>query len=263
MVAEALHRHSPRAAGPFVAVNASSLSDELFESEMFGHVRGSFTGAVGDREGFVAAAQGGTLFLDEVTDLSPRAQAKLLRFLERREYRRVGENRLRQADVRILSAANVALEERLRADLVFRLKDVVLALPPLRERGDDVLALALAFLRREVRPGRPVPALAADARRALQGYAWPGNVRELQREMRRAVVLAGRDAIRAEHLSITGAVAETTPARRPLKDAVLGFERQYVAAALRELGGNRARTAVVLGITRQALVAKIARLGLG
>jgi transcriptional regulator with AAA-type ATPase domain/tetratricopeptide (TPR) repeat protein len=259
-VAAALHARSGRP-GRFVPVNASSPSDELFESELFGHVRGAFTGAVADRDGQVAAAEGGTLFLDEVADLSPRAQAKLLRFVETREYCRVGDTRPRKADVRIVTAANVPLESRLRADLIFRLRDVVLALPPLRTRGEDVWRLAREFLRQYAPAGRPVPAVMPAARRMLESYAWPGNVRELQREIHRAVVLSGGEVIHPEHLSL--AVDAPRRAARSLRDAVLACERRHILEVLSEQGGNRARTAVVLGLTRQGLVAKIARLGIG
>jgi DNA-binding NtrC family response regulator/tetratricopeptide (TPR) repeat protein len=260
LVAAALHARSGRP-GRFVPVNASSLSDELFESELFGHVRGAFTGAVADREGQVVAAEKGTLFLDEVADLTPRAQAKLLRFVEMREYCRVGETRVRTADVRLVTAANVPLEERLRADLIFRLKDVVLALPPLRARGDDVWRVARAFLRRHAPSGGAVPAVSPAARRQLESYSWPGNVRELQREIRCALVLSGGQTIGTEHLSVRPASA-SAPARS-LRDAVLACERRHIGAVLAENGGNRARTAVALGLTRQGLVAKIARLGIG
>jgi DNA-binding NtrC family response regulator len=259
-VAAALHARSGRR-GRFVAVNAASPSDELFESELFGHVRGAFTGAVGDREGQVEAAAGGTLFLDEVADLSPRAQAKLLRFVETREYCRLGETRPRKADVRIVSAANVPLESRLRPDLIFRLNDVVLALPPLRARGEDVWRLAREFLRQYAPAGRPVPAVTPAARRLLESYDWPGNVRELQRAIHRAVVFSGGEVIRPEHLP----VREEAPRRpgRSLKDALLDYERRHIVEVLAEHGGNRARSAVALGLTRQGLVAKIARLGIG
>ena len=259
-VAAAVHARSGRS-GRFVAVNASSLSDELFESELFGHVRGAFTGAMADREGQAAAAEGGTLFLDEVADLTPRAQAKLLRFVETREYCRVGETRVRKADVRLVTAANRPLEERLRPDLIFRLKDVVLALPPLRARGDDVGRLVREFLRQHAAAGREPSALTPAARRVLESYPWPGNVRELQREVHRAVVLAGGEAITPAHLSVR--IDAARAAARSLRDAVLACERHHIAAVLAENGGNRARTALVLGLTRQGLVAKIARLGIG
>jgi DNA-binding NtrC family response regulator len=265
-IALALHRRSGRR-GRFVAVNASTLSDELFESEMCGHVKGAFTGAVADRVGYLGEAEGGTLFLDEVADLTPRAQGKLLRLLQDKEYRRVGESRARRADVRFVTAANVALEERaaagaLRKDLMYRLNRIVVVLPPLRERGEDVALLARHALRAEAsRSGVPAPVLPPDVLRALEAYPWPGNVRELENEMGRILLRAGRGPVRREHLSpaLLG-----SPAARPapLKHAVFAFEREHIAHALARHGGNRARTACSLGLTRQALVAKINRLGI-
>jgi two-component system response regulator AtoC len=266
-VAMAIHRRSRRGGGPFVAVNASSLSDELFEAEMFGHVRGAFTGAVSAREGYVARAEGGTLFIDEVADLTARGQAKLLRFVQEKEYRRVGESETRRANLRILSAANVDLEQRVaarafREDLMYRLRPIVLAVPPLRERGGDVLVLARHFVRQAAqREGVAPPVLPAEVSRALASYAWPGNVRELENEMGRLVVLAGRGPIGLEHLSAR--LREPAPDPRScLREARARFEREFVARALSRNGGNRTRTARELGLTRQALVSKIRRLGL-
>jgi transcriptional regulator with AAA-type ATPase domain/tetratricopeptide (TPR) repeat protein len=263
MVAEALHRESRRRGGPFVAINASSLSDELFEAEMCGHTRGAFTGAVLEREGHLAAAEGGTLFLDEVTDLSPRTQAKLLRILQSREYRKLGESRLRRASFRLITASNLPLEGRLRSDLAFRIREAGLELPPLRERGDDLWLLAAEFLRQEaVRHDMPVSALSPDARRALEQRRWPGNVRELQSEIKRAVVFAGRGPVRLAHLTVTEDEMAPSAAPATLKEALLAFERRHVGQVLARHGGNRARTAMALGISRQALVGKIARMGL-
>jgi DNA-binding NtrC family response regulator len=261
-LAKALHARSGRARGPFIAVNASSLGDELFETEMFGHGRGAFTGAIGERDGYVASADGGTLFLDEVADLSPRAQARLLRFLEEREYRRVGETRVRSANIRLVTAANVSLSCRLRPDLVFRLEEIVLTLPPLRERGADLWLLARHFLADAAQSaGVSVPTLGTEARRALAAHPWPGNVRELRGEIRRAVVMAGGPTIQREHLS--EALRAVAPARsRSLREAVGCFEREYVTRELARYAGHRLRTAAALGITRQALAAKMARLGL-
>jgi two-component system response regulator HupR/HoxA len=221
---------------------------------------------VADRAGHLAEAEGGTLFLDEVTDLSPRAQGKLLRLLQEKEYRRLGESRPRRADVRFVTAANVTLEERaaaggLRKDLMYRLNRIVLTLPPLCERGADIALLARHVLRAEAaKAGVPAPSLPADVIRALEGYAWPGNVRELENEMGRIVLKAGRGPVRLEHLSpaLLGAPA----AAGALKHAVFAFEREHIAQALARHGGNRARTACSLGLTRQALVAKISRLGI-
>jgi transcriptional regulator with AAA-type ATPase domain/tetratricopeptide (TPR) repeat protein len=268
-VAEALHRRSRRANGPFVAVNASSLGDELFEAEMFGHARGAFTGATAAREGYVAAAEGGTLFIDELADLSPRAQAKLLRLFQEREYRRVGENEVRRADVRVLTATNADLEERVRAgafreDLLYRLSVVTLRLPPLRERGDeDVLLLAGHFLRRAAeREGTPAAELPAEVRRALVRHSWPGNVRELENEMSRLLVLSRPGPLAAAHLRARLRGGGGPPTRFSLKDAVRGFERDFVRGALVAHSGNRSRTALALGLTRQALLNKLRRLGI-
>lgn len=278
-VAEAVHQASPRKRGPFVPVNASSLPDELFESQLFGHVKGAFTGAVGDREGYVAEAEGGTLFLDEITDLSLRAQAKLLRFLETGEYRRVGETRLHQARVRIVTASNVSLEERvqtgqLRADLLYRLKRLTLSLPPLRERGEDILLLARHLLRQvATQAGAPSPELPCEVGDALQAYGWPGNVRELRSEMERLFLWAAQGPLRRDHLSPEIRRAAEGGVRRraasvslpvvPLKEAVSEFERDHIGRVLGWTDGNRTHAACALGLTRQGLVAKISRLGIG
>jgi len=259
-VAHALHTASGRR-GPLVAVNAARLEDGLFESEMFGHVKGSFTGSTGDREGLVSAAHGGTLFLDEVTELSARAQAKLLRFLETGEYVRMGETRPRRADVRIVSAANVPVrervrEQRFREDLMYRLVDYTIVLPPLRERGQDTLQLARHFLRGYAESeGRPCPRLGAAAAKALLAHAWPGNVRELRKQMHRAVVLARDGAVHPEHLQLQaeGGVRE----RATLREARAAFERDLVERRLAEHGASRTRAAAALGITRQALALKM------
>ncbi|HSP96420.1 MAG TPA: sigma-54 dependent transcriptional regulator [Candidatus Dormibacteraeota bacterium] len=195
VVARALHAGSPRAARPFVTVNCPTLSEELLASELFGHVRGAFTGAVRDQPGRVEAADGGTLLLDEIGEISPALQAKLLRFLQEREFERVGESETRRADVRILAATNRDLEAdvgagRFREDLLYRLNVVELRLPPLRERSEDILRLArhfLAFFARAAK--RPVPELSPAAAQALVGYPWPGNVRELRNAIERALIL--------------------------------------------------------------------------
>jgi two-component system response regulator HydG len=265
-VARALHARSDRSRRPFVAFNAAGFSDELMEAELFGHARGAFTGAVVEREGFVAAAEGGTLFLDEVAELTPRAQAKLLRFLQEREYRRIGETASRRADVRVLTATNVDLvarvrEGRFREDLWYRFKDERLTAPPLRERGADVLLLARHALAAEARrQGRRPPAIAPDAARLLARFSWPGNVRQLESEMRRLVVAADEGTVEVAHLS--DEIRESPPAVDGcLRTALRAFERDYLRRVLERHGGVRTRAAAELGITRQALVAKIRRLG--
>ena len=206
-VARALHDLSPRRGGRFVAVNVAGFSDELFSAELFGHAKGAFTGALCARDGYVAKAEGGTLFIDEVADMSPLAQVRLLRFLQEREYQRLGETTPRRADVRVLSATNVDLgrrvqDGRFRGDLLYRLTDDRLVVPPLREREGDVLLLARHFLR-SYAAARSVarPTLGPEVQELLVGHPWPGNVRQLQSQMHRLVALApGREA-RGEDLS--------------------------------------------------------------
>jgi two-component system NtrC family response regulator len=267
-VARAIHDLSTRSRGRFVALNAASLSHELFDSQLFGHVRGSFTGAVRDSIGYVGEAEGGTLFLDEIGDLSLPNQARLLRFLQEKEFERLGEQRLRKANVRILTAANVPLEDlvragRFREDLKFRIDAVTLVAPPLRTRGEDILLLARHFLERAAGRDRvAAPRLSSDAARALRAYSWPGNVRELQHEMERLVVMVKNRPIRSEDLKAQVATAATVPSVRALSLARVALERDYVTAALRRHEGSRTKTAAELGITRQALYGKLRRLGL-
>jgi len=266
-VARALHERSRRRGRPFVPVNAAGLSDDLFEAQLFGHVRGAFTGAVADRPGYVAAAEGGTLFMDEVGELSPRAQAKLLRFIEGREYQRLGDPTVRRANLRLLTATNVDLVRevargRFREDLLYRLNDLVLSVPSLRSRGEDLLLLAQHFIDEAVRSEgqarpRPIPAFW----RAVRHYHWPGNVRQLQGEMRRLVVMAGGRAVGPDDLSSEVAAAPAVP-RAPLRSFLQDAERGHVQRTLEAHGGVRSAAAAALGITRQALHAKMRRLGL-
>jgi NtrC-family two-component system response regulator AlgB len=195
VLARTLHARSSRVAGPFVIVNCPTLSEDLLASELFGHARGAFTGAVRDQAGRVEAAQGGTLFLDEIGEISGALQAKLLRFIEAKKFERVGETRTRSADVRLVAATNRDLESdvkegRFREDLLFRLNVVEVWVPPLRERGEDILRLARGFLAFFARAAaRPPPELSAEAEAALVAYSWPGNVRELRNAMERAIIL--------------------------------------------------------------------------
>jgi NtrC-family two-component system response regulator AlgB len=195
VLARVLHARSARSARPFVVVNCPTLSDELLASELFGHARGAFTGAVRDQPGKVEAADGGTLFLDEIGEISGGLQAKLLRFLQDKQFERVGETATRTADVRILAATNRDLEAdiqsgRFREDLLYRLNVIEMRLPPLRERREDIVPLAerfLGFFARSAR--RPLPELSPAAREALVAYPWPGNVRELRNAIERALIL--------------------------------------------------------------------------
>ncbi len=206
VLARALHAGSPRRGRPFVVVNCPTLTDELLASELFGHARGAFTGAVKDQPGRVEAAEGGTVFLDEIGEISPALQAKLLRFLQEKAFERVGETRTRTADVRVVAATNRDLEAevregRFREDLLYRLNVVEVTVPPLRERTEDVLPLArrfLAFFAAAAR--RPSPELTEPAARALLAYPWPGNVRELRNVMERAVILSPSQRLDVENL---------------------------------------------------------------
>jgi len=266
LVARALHEVSPRAGREIVPVNVAAVSDDLLLPALFGHVRGAFTGALDTREGYVAAAEGGTLFIDEVGDMSAAAQAGLLRFLEGGEYRRVGETSLRRANVRVISATNVDLERRVREgrfreDLLFRLRDETIQVPPLRERGDDVLLLARHFLREQAagRGGGP-PRLSRGVEAVLLACSWPGNVRQLQKEMRRAAVLAAGREVAVEDLSPGLREAHGRKAGT-LRAALERCEAEVLQEALDHNGGRLARAAAELGITRQALWAKLRRAG--
>jgi NtrC-family two-component system response regulator AlgB len=196
VLARALHAQSPRRDRPFVVVNCPTLSEDLLASELFGHARGAFTGAVRDQEGRVEAAEGGTVFLDEIAEISPGLQAKLLRFLQEKRFERVGETRTRTADVRVVAATNRELDAevkagRFREDLLYRLNVMEIVVPPLRERPEDILPLARAFARFFARQaGRAAPDLSPATERLLVGYPWPGNVRELRNAIERALILA-------------------------------------------------------------------------
>jgi DNA-binding NtrC family response regulator len=262
LVARARHAVSPRARRRLVPVNVAGIADEMLPSELFGHVRGAFTGAVAAREGYVTEAEGGTLFIDEVGDMSPQAQKGLLRFLEGGEYRRLGENRLRRADVRVITATNVDLEgrvreRRFREDLWFRLRDETIELPPLRERQGDVILLARHFLRAQAAErGEVAPTLSREVEAALLGYSWPGNVRQLLREMRRLAVCAAGHEVALEDLS--PALRDAPPRRAGTLRAVLEeVEAELLQGALDRNGGVVARAAAELGITRQSLWAKV------
>jgi DNA-binding NtrC family response regulator len=270
LVARALHRLSPRRDRAFSALNCAALNDELIEAEMFGHVRGAFTGAVGPRTGLVEQAHGGTLFLDEVSELSARAQAKLLRVLQEREIRRVGENTARHVDVRIVAASNRSLAEataagRFREDLLFRLAVVRIRVPPLRDRLEDVPLLAQAFWRRMQADTGKFAVLGPDALAALCRHRWPGNVRELQNAMAALAVIAparGRVSHRHVQQVVAAPLAADEGAGVPLETARRLFEQRVVAAALARNGGRRVATAHELGLTRQGLAKALRRLGL-
>jgi DNA-binding NtrC family response regulator len=262
-IARFIHDESARTSGPFLAINCAAVPETLLESELFGHARGSFTGASQDRAGLFEAANGGTLLLDEIGDVPPAMQVKLLRVLQEREVRRVGENRSRSINVRVLAATNRDLladvhGARFRQDLYYRLRVVEVVVPPLRERRDDILPLARQLLAGAAkRLGRKAPALAPDAANLLLRYTWPGNVRELENALERAVALARSDRIGADDLPAeVGAAPATVQIEgevRPLAEV----ERDYIAAALRASGGNRAKAAARLGIGAATLYRKL------
>ena len=274
LVARAIHYNGVRHDRPFVAVNCGALSETLLESELFGHKRGAFTGAVADRKGFFEVADGGTVLLDEIGETTPAMQVKLLRVLQSGEVIPVGETAPRFVDVRIISATNRDLEQeaqngRFRRDLFYRLSTFPIALPPLRERKDDIPLLAAHILTRTAAKfGKPAPRLSPPALSALSHYAWPGNVRELENEIERAVALAGAsDTIQPEHLSEKLRAKRTprgTAAAQPttLRRARQQFEAEYIGEVLRQNGNNASRAAGLLAISRVTLQTKIRAYGL-
>jgi DNA-binding NtrC family response regulator len=269
LVARNLHERSSRRDGPFVAVNCAAFPDTLLEAELFGHERGAFTGAARRRDGRLKAAHRGTLFLDELVELSPAAQAKLLRVLEEGVFTPLGTNTSVQVDVRVLSATNGDLKQlvqqgRFREDLFYRVKVFHIDVPPLRERRADLPLLMEFFCHRY--NGAGTPRLSPRAWAAFANHTWPGNVRELQHALKHALVLAAGGEIQLEHLpdEIRGGAGDRpsdTGALRPLADAVREFEREYLLRALRVTGGSRGQAAKLLGISRKALWAKLRRYG--
>jgi two-component system response regulator HydG len=270
LVARALHRLSARRDRRLAALNCAALSDDLAEAELFGHARGAFTGAVAPRPGLFEDAHGGTLFLDEVGELSPRAQAKLLRALQEREIRRVGENLSRSVDVRVVAATNRSLSEMaaaggFRGDLLFRLAVIRLTLPPLRERTEDIPLLAHVFWRSMMADANKRAVLGADAIARLVCHRWPGNVRELQNVVAGLVVLApGRGRVGVRHVEHVLSAYGPRPIEPPtsLASARRHAERRAVAAALARHRGQRSAAARELGVTRQGLAKVVRRLRL-
>ena len=272
-LAEALVRASPRAEKPFVRFNCAALSPELAEAELFGHARGAFTGAVRSRPGLFGEADGGTILLDEVGELTPAAQAKLLRVLQEGEVRPVGEERSRTVDVRVLAATHRTLEElvkagRFREDLFYRLNVVRLHIPPLRERPDDVALLARHFLDRfAARFGVPALRVPEALFDRLRAHRWPGNVRELENALESLVALSPPESLDLSLLPFGGGGGEAAAAKdgEPLglKQRVESYEKGIVVEALREARGNRSEAARRLGISRVTLHDKLKKYGLG
>ncbi|HYW05787.1 MAG TPA: sigma-54 dependent transcriptional regulator [Longimicrobium sp.] len=271
VLAKYLHEVSQRSEGPFVSINCGALPESLLESELFGHVRGSFTGAVRDKQGLFVAAKGGTFFLDEVGEMSPATQVKLLRVLQEREVIPVGSTETVPVDVRIVAATNRDLEEEIRrggfrSDLYYRLNVITVFLPPLRERSEDVPLLASYFLERFAGGrGKEAPRLSPEAAEALASYDWPGNVRELENALERAAVLTAEGEIQTSTLPVR--VMQRAP--QPLVAATLPpnptleiIERAYIHWVLHAEGGNKSKAAEVLGIDPSTLYRKLLRYGL-
>ena len=267
LVARALHRRSPRRARPFCTLNCAALPDDLVESELFGHARGAFTGAVSERAGVFEEAHTGTLFLDEVGELSPRAQAKVLRAIQEGEIRRVGENVPRRIDVRIVSATNRDLPEavsggRFRLDLLYRLDVIHIALPPLRDRRDDIAVLVERYWREAAGRVGNRSTLSASTIAALARYDWPGNVRELQNVLASLAVRSGRSGVVPPTALPPAFGAREAERSWRLDEARRGFEERFVRAALVRSGGRREQAAIELGLTRQGLRKMMTRLGI-
>jgi len=287
LCAEAIHRESPRREGPFVAVNCAALPRDLIESEIFGHVRGAFTGAVRERAGAAAKADGGTLFLDEIGEMDSDLQAKLLRFVQSGEFHRVGSSDLSKVDVRIVCATNrdplkMILEGRFREDLYYRLYVIPIHLPPLRERGEDVLTVARQFLRTYAdEEGKAFSALAPATEQLLRDYPWPGNVRELQNVLRNAVALNHGtvlqpdmlpEAVRSRHIAPTAAASAASLRTSTLEnaepvdslvqqqpgaiEALWKMEKRAIETAIERCGGNILQAAAALEISPSTIYRK-------
>jgi two-component system, NtrC family, response regulator AtoC len=259
LIARALHRKSPRANGPFVAVNCAAVPENLLESELFGHEKGAFTGALSRKPGLFEVADHGVLFLDEIGEVSGQVQVKLLRAIETKEFFRVGSTRPARTDVRIVSATNKNLKNEMqsggfREDLYYRLNGVTLRLPPLRDRKQDIPLLAMHFLQK----AGPKRNISSRAMETLRSYSWPGNVRELQMVIQRAAILSNSDAIEPDDLPLdvrdrNWKAAATIPTGMTLEE----MERQYIETVLRENDGHRGKTARALGIDPKTLYNKL------
>jgi two-component system response regulator HydG len=268
VIARYIHELSTRCDGPFLSINCGALPESLLESELFGHVRGSFTGAVRDKQGLFMAARGGTFFLDEIGEMSPATQVKLLRVLQEREAIPVGGTEAVPVDVRVVAATNRDLEEeikrgRFRTDLYYRLNVIALHLPPLRERRDDVALFVDAFLKRASGPGNETPKrLSPAALDAVLAYAWPGNVRELENALEHAAVLTRGDTIEVttlpERVTRRQAIPLVSEENHPTPTLDV-IERAYITWVLQAEGGNKTRAAEVLGIDPSTLYRKLTR----
>lgn len=275
LVATALHVNGPRREKPFVVQNCSALNENLLESELFGHVKGAFTGALRDKQGLFEVADGGTFFLDELGEMSPALQVKLLRVLQDGTFTPVGGTKQRQVDVRIIAATNRNLEEMVREgtfreDLYYRLNVVNLNLPPLRERGGDIPLLVEFFLKKIAeKSGRAQKTVAPEAMSALEAYAWPGNIRQLENELQRAHVMSGKEVVISRSClspNVVALVSEDSPDaflhEGKLKDVLESVEREMIASTLKRCEGNKSEAARQLGMSRSNLIAKAQSFGI-
>ena len=266
MAAEAIHQRSLRKDGPFIPINCSAIPENLLESELFGHEKGSFTGAHTQRKGLIENAEKGSLFLDEIGDLPPAIQVKLLRFLQEQTFMRVGGRQEIRCDVRIIAATHADLKHaiatgKFREDLYFRLAVVVIVLPPLRERGDDIAVVATEFLKRfAAQSGKTGLTFAQETLRAANRHGWPGNIRELQNRVHRAVIMADGKRIMPADMELTQVTQAAPPTT--LKEARENTEREMVIQALRRNSGKISAASTELGISRPTLYELIEKLGI-
>jgi DNA-binding NtrC family response regulator len=260
LVASALHQRSPRANGPFIKLHCAALAESLLESELFGHERGAFTGAIARKDGRFSLADGGTLFLDEIGEISPSIQVKLLRFLQEHEFERVGGTQTLRVDVRVIAATNRNLPDeiakgRFREDLYYRLNVVAIEMPALRERRSDIPELIKFFIDRYARENaKAITECTPEALEQLMGYAWPGNVRELENAIERAVVLATGSAIEAKHLPASVKPMAAPQGLPPIPGAPMAeIERYAILETLKMTGGSTSRAAEILGISARTI----------
>jgi transcriptional regulator with PAS, ATPase and Fis domain len=268
LVARAIHDHGSRKDKRFLAINCGALTDTLLESELFGHVRGAFTGAVGEKRGLLEEVSGGTLFLDEIGDISPSLQVKLLRVLQDGEFKPVGSNEIRKTDLRVIAATHRNLEEmiklgKFRDDLYYRLKVIEIALPPLRERPEDLPELVNHFVAHYSNAnGKKISHVSEEAMALLAGHSWPGNVRELEHSIERAVAMSGSSVLFPEDFSGMTPKIAAGPVVETKQSSLEEMEKEHILRVLKETNYNKSRASALLGIDRATLYRKAQRYGI-